>query len=71
MMIIDRFEGNIAVIECDDGILDISRDLLPENAVEGDVIISDGGTYYVDTESTEIRRKMLAERFRYLTGGAE
>lgn len=71
MMIIDRFEGSIAVIECDDGIFDISRDLLPENAVEGDVIISDGTTYYVDTESTEIRRKSLREQFHRLTGGAE
>lgn len=71
MMIIDRFEGDMAVIECDDGIFDISRNLLPENVVEGDVIISDGTTYSVDTESTEIRRKALKERFHRLTGGVE
>ncbi len=71
MMIIDRFEGDIAVIECDDGMIDISRDLLPENAVEGDVIVSDDCAYYVDTEATEIRRKALRERFNCLKGGAE
>lgn len=71
MMIIDRFEGDIAVIECDDGMLDISRNLLPENAVEGDVIISYNGAYSVDTEATENRRKALRERFNRLKGGAE
>ncbi len=69
MMIIDRFEGDIAVIEGDDGIFDISRDLLPDNAAEGDVIISADGIYYVDEEETENRRKLFAERLRRLTGG--
>ena len=71
MMIIDRFEGAIAVIEGDDGIFDISRDLLPDNAAEGDIIISADGVYYVDEEETENRRKLFAKRLRRLTGGAE
>ncbi|MDE5569943.1 MAG: DUF3006 domain-containing protein [Ruminococcus sp.] len=71
MMIIDRFEGNIAIIECDEGIFDISKDLLPDNAAEGDVIISSDNIYYVDEEETENRRKLLAERLRSMTGGAE
>lgn len=71
MMIIDRFEGAIAVIEGDDGIFDISRDLLPDNAAEGDIIISADGVYYVDEEETENRRKLFAKRLRRMTGGAE
>lgn len=71
MMIIDRFEGAIAVIECDDGIFDISRDLLPDNAAEGDIIISADGVYYVDEEETENRHKLFAKRLRRMTGGAE
>lgn len=71
MMIIDRFEGGIAVIECDDGMLDISRDLLPINASEGDVIVLTDSGYIVDEPATAERRKAIAERFHRLTGGAE
>lgn len=71
MMIIDRFEGYFAVIECDDGRLHISKSLLPENVTEGDVIVRTDNGYIIDEQATAERRKAIAERFRRLTGGAE
>lgn len=70
-MIIDRFEGSIAVVETDGGMLDIARDLLPENTSEGDVIVQTDGGYIIDEQATAERRKAIAERLRRLTGGAE
>lgn len=71
MIIIDRFEGDIAVAETDGGMLDISRDLLPENTAEGDVIVLTDNGYIIDGQATAERRRAMAERLRRLTGGAE
>lgn len=38
MYIIDRFEGDIAVVEADETMLDIPRSQLPAEAQEGDVL---------------------------------
>lgn len=38
MMIIDRFEGNMAVLERGDVMFSVPRDLLPSDAREGDVV---------------------------------
>ena len=38
MIIIDRFEEDLAVLETDDGMINVERSLLPENAAEGDVL---------------------------------
>ena len=61
MLIIDRFEGDIAVIENGDEMIDIPRLLLPENAKEGDVIIQSGGGYIVDSGSAEKRRQEMLD----------
>lgn len=53
--VIDRFEGEFAVIETDDKkIMNIKRKLLPEKAREGDVV--DLESMAVDEEET-LRRK--------------
>lgn len=39
MFIVDRFAGNMAVIEYPDGTFDLPRSLLPTDAQEGDVLI--------------------------------
>lgn len=61
--IVDRFEGDLAVVEADgDRVLDVPRWLLPADAAEGDVIVvavrSEGGTergldLRIDREATE------------------
>lgn len=38
MLIIDRFEGDYAVIEYNNSTFDLPRSLLPKNAKEGDVL---------------------------------
>lgn len=53
--VIDRFEGDFAVVQRDDGkILNIKKSLLPEKAREGDVI--DLNKMIVDERET-LRRK--------------
>ena len=58
MYIIDRFEGNWAVIETDDRqTFHIPRSLLPASAKEGDVISI---SVVVDSEATKSRRERMA-----------
>ena len=65
MIIIDRFEGNLAVLETDDGMKNIERSLLPENAAEGDVLVYDG-SWTVDTAATKQRRERTRKRLKRL-----
>lgn len=65
MIIIDRFEGNLAVLETDDGMKNIERSLLPENAAEGDVLVYDD-SWTVDTAATEQRRERTRKRLKRL-----
>lgn len=54
--IIDRFEGDIAVIECGEAChFDLPRSALPEGAKEGDVIAVE-----IDADAAEARRKKIA-----------
>lgn len=58
MLIIDRFEGEFAVVENTDTekMELIKRELIYRNASEGDVIVLSDEIYYVDTEATKKRR---------------
>ncbi|SDY92938.1 DUF3006 domain-containing protein [Tindallia californiensis] len=54
-MIIDRLEGDYAVVELDDGTFaDIPKEALPKLANEGDVI-----TIEIDEKATEQRKKRI------------
>lgn len=60
MIIIDRFEGKIAVLEYEKKFWNIPRTWLPDGAKEGDVVVM---TVVVDEGETtrrkdEIKRKM-------------
>jgi len=59
--IIDRFEGDFAVVELEDGEMrNIKRELVPAEAKEGDVLnIIEVIT--IDYEETEKRRKKIEE----------
>ena len=66
-LIIDRFEGDIAVCETDDGgHVDIARELLPDGILEGVAIEEAGGRYVVLTEETEARRRRLRNMLKSL-----
>lgn len=58
MLIIDRFEGEFAIVEDTDTdkMTTIEKELVEQNASEGDVIVLSDGIYHVDYEATKKRR---------------
>lgn len=66
MIIIDRFEGENAVLETDSGMIIIRRDGLPENAREGDVLELVEGAYQINSAATEERRAAVRAKFNRL-----
>ena len=56
MFIIDRFEGNMAVIEYNGRAFNLPKNLLPKEAKEGDVLKI---LINVDREETEKRREKI------------
>jgi len=54
LLIIDRFEGDFAVVETDDGFVNIPRIDLPVGAQEGDVL-----TLVLDKTGTENRKERI------------
>ena len=64
--IIDRFEGDYAVLEKEEGgTIDVLKSDLPD-ADEGDVIIFENGFYRADKEETLRRQELIAEKMRKL-----
>lgn len=64
--IVDRFEGDFAVLESEEGgTVDILKSLLPD-ANEGDVILFENELYRVDKEETLKRQELIAEKMRKL-----
>lgn len=64
--IVDRFEGDFAVLEKEDGgTVDVKRELL-EGACEGDAVIFENGEYIIDAVETQMRRKNIEEKMRKL-----
>jgi hypothetical protein len=60
--IIDRFEGDIAVIEFGSRTRDVPRSLLPLDAKVGDsILIRDTGDILVDSAATADRKKQIQE----------
>ena len=71
-MIIDRFEGGFAVVETDDGMINVDRSFLPADAREGDVLTCENGRYTVDRDSTEeLRAEVRSKLHSLLTGSDE
>ena len=67
---IDRFEGECAVLEKEDGtFLNVLKKFLPENAKEGDLIQWDGSAWVIQTQQTMDRREALLAYRRKLLGG--
>jgi hypothetical protein len=60
--VIDRFEGELVVIEVGDMTRDYARSLLPKNAKVGDsVVIADDGSIRLDETDTKKRKKEIDE----------
>ena len=61
MLIIDRFEGEFAVVETNNGQINIPRIDIPADAREGDVILMG-----VDKSGTAARKKSIERRMNKL-----
>lgn len=60
--IIDRFEGNFAICEMEDGSFqDIDIHTLPEDVAEGDIITICGDYIEVATEATQCRQEHIRD----------
>ena len=68
--VIDRFEGNVAVLELNDGesFADVDRSTLPEGAREGDALVGEKGAWLVDEDATRenlaAHERLMDELFR-------
>lgn len=59
---IDRFEGELALVELEDKeIIAIPTKVLPKEAEEGDIIVME-----IDEKETEKKRARIEEKFRRL-----
>lgn len=57
--IIDRFEGEFAVVEIDGQTEDILKSKLPEQAKSGDTLVFSENKITLDKNDTEIRKKEI------------
>ncbi|HDR7621848.1 DUF3006 domain-containing protein [Bacillus mycoides] len=59
--IIDRFEGELAVIEINNSTIDVPKSKLPSTAKEGDVLIIEGDKYTIDKDETDKKRREVQD----------
>ena len=64
MIILDRFEGNYAVIEIDGEIINVVKDLINECVREGDVLKLVDSIYYKDEEATKNRKQSMEYKLK-------
>ncbi len=69
MIIIDRFEGESAILETDEDMITIPRTELPQEASEGDILLQTESGWQVDAQATQQRRELLAARRHRMLGG--
>ncbi len=60
MIVLDRFEGNFAVIEDDGNIKNVPKNLIDEAVTEGSVIVKKGDKYFLDEKNSAARREKNA-----------
>jgi hypothetical protein len=66
--VIDRFEGNYAILENQDTyeIIDVKRNELPNDAKEGSVLSFENDIYTLDIYATNQRKEDILKRFSKL-----
>lgn len=66
--VIDRFEGNYAILENQDTyeIIDVKRNELPDDAKEGSVLSFENDIYTLDIYATNQRKEDILKRFSKL-----
>lgn len=58
--IIDRFEGELAVLETRQGMIRIKRRDLPAEVNEGDLVVQKEGAWVIDQPGSRLRRQKIA-----------
>lgn len=71
MIVVDRFEGDFAVLETDSGMIDVERIRLADDIREGDVVYETENGYIKDNISTQQRREKIIALKNRLTKGAK
>lgn len=67
MFSVVQLDGNVAQIETPKGMLTLSRDQLPKNVKEGDLLtFTEGEGWKVDQQATAVRRKLIEEKLNRL-----
>lgn len=67
--IIDRFEGEMAVLEGDGGVMrDLPVEALPAGAKPGDVLTEENGVFQIDRNATQKRAESIQKQMRDLFG---
>ena len=61
MLVIDRFEGDFAVVETEKGMINIPRSELPKGAREGDTL-----RLTIDEDDTDARKKRIDDKMNKL-----
>lgn len=72
MLFLDRFEGDIALIECEDengavSVIKEPRERISSEVREGEAVKLENGIYKTDIELTEQRRKLIREKIKKLS----
>lgn len=57
--IVDRFEGNAAILETEDGHIRVPRSELPSQTREGDVLVACDKKWVLEPQATQERRKKI------------
>lgn len=66
MTVIDRFEGEYAVLETESGMKRVLRDVLPVEVREGDVLEIKDGIYTVNKKAAAERRSRISGKLKKL-----
>ncbi len=61
MLIVDRFEGDYAIIENEDEYYDVKKDRLPKDCREGDILILKNNVYTIDKKQTKLHKEFIRE----------
>lgn len=69
--ILDRLEGNMAVLEGQDRLWDIPWSQLSPETAPGDVLTWDGQAWAIDREKTQARKERIQQKMRRLFGREE
>lgn len=68
MLIIDRIEGELAVVETENGYIDVPLSEIEGNARDGAVLAALGDGYAVDEATTEERLEAMRAKRQRLRG---